>query len=507
MSRLQRVLSPLVDVRREEAPTAALLFAYSFLAMAAYNVIKPITRSAFIRDLGADNLPWMPLVTAFLIAGLMSGYAALMRRLPPRWGLPIVQASMAVLLVLFRGLFATRWWWVAAAFYIWGLVMGILLTSQFFTLANVLYDARQAKRLFGFVWAGAPLGGLAGAVVASSAQALGTFNLLLYSAAGMLACAGIVSAVVARERPDVALAAAAADTEQGVGAGQAIALLRRSRHLQTIALVIMFAAIGAQIIEQQLNMAAEAAKGRGDVDAITAFLGTVGIWMSAIAFVIQLGLTSRIHRMLGLGFALLVLPLGLATTAVVMLLNAALWAPGLARVLDQSLRYTVDKTTREILFMPLPADLKLQAKPFVDVTVDRFAKGLAGLLLLVLVQPWGLNLDWQHVSYASLGMTGLWVAAALRAKRGYVAAFRQGLERRELPAEEAALPAADLTTIETLIQELAHPDPQRVVYAIDVLEALEKGSLVTPLLLRHEAPAVRARALAALARLPAEAAA
>ena len=31
------------------------------------------------------------------------------------------------------------------------------------------------------------------------------------------------------------------------------------------------------------------------------------------------------------------------------LLNAALWAPSLARVLDTSLRYTVDKTTREIL--------------------------------------------------------------------------------------------------------------------------------------------------------------
>ena len=67
-----------------------------------------------------------------------------------------------------------------------------------------------------------------------------------------------------------------------------------------------------------------------------------------------------------------------------MLLNAALWAPALARVLDQSLRYTVDKTTREILFLPLPAELKLQAKPFVDVTVDRVGKGIGALLLLVL---------------------------------------------------------------------------------------------------------------------------
>ena len=58
----------------------------------------------------------------------------------------------------------------------------------------------------------------------------------------------------------------------------------------------------------------------------------------------------------------MVLPVSLGSTAVVMLLNAALWAPGLARVLDQSLRYTVDKTTREILFLPLPSDIKLQGE-------------------------------------------------------------------------------------------------------------------------------------------------
>ena len=43
----------------------------------------------------------------------------------------------------------------------------------------------------------------------------------------------------------------------------------------------------------------------------------------------------------------------------VTLLNGALWTAGLARVLDASLRYTVDKTSREILFLPLPADLSV----------------------------------------------------------------------------------------------------------------------------------------------------
>ena len=183
-----------------------------------------------------------------------------------------------------------------------------------------------------------------------------------------------------------------------------------------------------------------------------------------------------------------------------MLLNGALWAPGLARVLDQSLRYTVDKTTREILFLPLPSDIKLKAKSFVDVTVDRVAKAVGALLLLVLVKPWGLNLDWQRLSYASLAVTVVWIFMSLRARKGYLTAFRQSIERRDVVPAEVRLSGGDLSTIETLVQELAHPDPARVVYAIDMLESLDKRNLVTPLLLYHESPTVRQRALRAHGR-------
>ena len=82
--------------------------------------------------------------------------------------------------------------------------------------------------------------------------------------------------------------------------------------------------------------------------------------------------------------------------------------------------------------------------------------------------------------------------------RGYLAAFRQSIERRDVAPAEVRLSGGDLSTIETLVQELAQPDPARVVYAIDMLESLDKRNLVTPLLLYHESPAVRARALRAL---------
>ncbi len=242
-------------------------------------------------------------------------------------------------------------------------------------------------------------------------------------------------------------------------------------------------------------MAVAEAKGATNSDAIAAFLAQVTVYLSLIGFVIQVGLTSRIHRVLGIGFALLILPFSLGTTAVIMLFNRALWAPGLARVLDTSLRYTVDKTSREVLFLPLPSELKYRAKPFIDVTMDRFAKGMGALLILVLIKDWGFGLDWQQLSYASLTMVGLWALTAIAARREYLRSFRRSIEDQVVEPSTLRLNDPDPSSVETLVSELAHPDPKRALYAIDLLDAMDKRKLVTPLLLAHDSPAIRARAL------------
>jgi ATP:ADP antiporter, AAA family len=490
-----RALGHIGQVQVGEAATAFLMLTYSFLAMASYNAIKPITRSKFIDSLGADNLPYVQLAAGLLIGMIMVAYSWLMARLPRRWSLPIVQVGIVGLLVAFWFLFRVGGMWVSVAFYVAGLILGILLISQFWTLANLVYDPRQAKRLFGFIGAGAPLGGVAGSVLtARYVKQIGSVNILLVSAALMTLCVLIVVAIIVREQ----LSGLAAVPTEGakVRALQALDLLRNSRHLQIIALVISFAAIGAAIIEQQLNMAAAAV--HSQESAIAGFLAVIQAWTSAISFLVQFLFTSRIHRFLGIGFALLILPVSLGSTALVMLMVASLWAPGLARVLDQSLRYTVDKTSREILFMPLPSDIKLQAKPFVDVTVDRFAKGFGALILLLLIKPWGLHLNWQQLSYASLTMMVLWIVMVLRARRAYVETFRSSIGNRQVKPAEIRHEVADLSMLEVLVAELSNPDERKVLYAIEVLESLGKKSLITPLLSLHESSSIRLRALSAI---------
>ncbi len=499
-----RLLEKVVVLRPGEGTTAWLMFAYSFLAMTSYNIVKPITQSKFIDGLGALQVPLVELAAGLVIGVLMQGHSRAVSRLARKAIVPATLAGLMAILVVFWVLYQFADETVSVGFYVFGRLFGILVISQFWTLANALYDARQARRLFGFIGGGSSLGGMMGSsITLFAANTVGTTNLLLVSTAILGLCTLIVMVVV-RRQPEVAQADTTV-TEKGVGAGEAVALLRSSRHLQLIALVIGFAAVGSSIVGQQLFMAAEAS--RTSETEVARLLAQVGLYLSAAGFLVQVGLTSRIHRSLGLTFALLLLPITLGATGVVILLTASLWASGFARVADTTLRYTIDKTTREMLFLPLPSDVKLRAKPFVDVTVDRLGKAAGSLLVIPLIFDFGLGLDWVKLSYASLTMMALWIGFALIARREYLRTFRRSLGARAMEPSSVRLDVADPATTEALVEGLASPEETGVLYSMEMLETLDKRHLITPLLLHHDSAKVRIRALAALETSGAERAA
>jgi ATP:ADP antiporter, AAA family len=491
----KRVLGRAVSLREDEIEGALLMFAYSFLAMTAYNIFKPVTKSKAIDDLGSTNLPLVLLASSLLIGLIMHMYSSAARRVPRRQVVPLAQSALIVLLCIFWLLLHTGAVWVTIGLYFFGHILGILLISQFWTLANDIYDARQAKRLFGLIGGGACLGGALGNwITAVTIAKLGSNNLLLVSAAVLAVCVAIVWRIT--RHYDVG-EHGEFEEEISVGGREALRLLAESPHLRVLASIVGLAVMGAAVVDQQLSMAAEAQ--HVNPDDITAFLAKVGAYLSIAAFAVQVGLTSRIHRSWGIPAALLLLPVGLGTSATLILLTSELWAVGVARVLDGTLRYSVDKTTREVLFLPVPAGLRFRAKPFIDVTMEKFGKALAAILILVLIRPWGLGLDWRSLSYASLVLTAVWMAVALVGWREYQRAFRASIGSRAIAPGTMRADVADPATIETLVEELSHPDETAVLYAIDMLEALDKRHMVTPLLLQHESPRVRARTLRALA--------
>ena len=87
----------------------------------------------------------------------------------------------------------------------------------------------------------------------------------------------------------------------------------------------------------------------------------------------------------------------------------------------------------------------------------------------------GLGLNWQRLSYASLALTGVWVGIVYVAWREYRRAFRDSIGSRVIAPGTIRAELADTATIETLVDELAHPEEQSVLYAIEMLDALDSG--------------------------------
>ena len=83
-------------MRAAMKPTVALLmFAYSFLAMTSHNILKPITKSKFIDQLGADNLPYVLLASSVLIGVLMHLYGSADRgACPASTSIPLTQSAI-----------------------------------------------------------------------------------------------------------------------------------------------------------------------------------------------------------------------------------------------------------------------------------------------------------------------------------------------------------------------------------------------------------------------------
>jgi len=146
------ILKPFGLIRPTEAQMALLMFLYSFTVMTAYNAIKPAMRSQFIKSLDPTTCLTSCSLRASSLGFAMASYSRLITRLPHRWCLTIAQSGITAILLGFWILFrSTQAKWVSVAFYLFGSILAILLISQFWTLANIVFDPRQAKRLFGFI--------------------------------------------------------------------------------------------------------------------------------------------------------------------------------------------------------------------------------------------------------------------------------------------------------------------------------------------------------------------
>jgi AAA family ATP:ADP antiporter len=492
----------LLGIRPGEGSTAWLLFFYFFLLATIHYVGKSVRDSTYVDSLGATQLPFAYLAVALVSFPVLVLYARLTARFSQRLLIVSWSVIQAIGLVFFFWLFGYGSGWVSIAFYVWTAVAFGIGLSQYWSYANHRLDPRQARRLFAFIGAGGLLGAVPGGQIAKlMSVAYSTRSALLAAAALSLLTVGFVWLLERRRFQQPLVRRRTETMEQIRSARGGLRALRGSRLLLLIAALMFLATAVNQIVDLQFKWAVEEAKKVGGLEQLTTTFGDFYSVMGLLAFVFQIFFTQRIHRRLGVAFGLRVLPVSVAVSTVLLLLAygplmlAPLAAAYVLKLSETGFRHSVEQSSRELLFMPVPSPLRLQAKAFIDLFVQRVARGAAAILLLPVAYH---KVGPEHVGWATLLLVVLWLWVTAQARREYVSAFRDGL-RAGVMDQLPAVDVNDVTTITTLVEALGSADPRQVLHSLELLAVSGQHRLVPPLLLHHEDARVRRKVLAILA--------
>ncbi len=491
---MPKVVARILGLSEDELYRSWPIFAYLFLTMSGTVASKATRDALFLDRYAAVDLPYVDIAIAVL-----AGLAVALYIRASRW---VSLRTLQIGSLFFFAANCLMFWWFSLAhvgdgrlfiaIYLWVGIFSVLAPSQVWTLANFVLTTREAKRAFGFIGSGAILGWIVGGLTTRlTASWLGTETLLLWVAASLVLSAWLVHLAWQRAEP-------AADVSMpGLSFRASVREIAGSPYLRSIAWVVGLASFATTVAGWQFKAIAK--EQIPDTDQLAAFFGSFNMISGLASLGLQLLLTSRVLRSVGVGLALFIVPVAMASTSLGLLVFGSLLAVSALKASDQVLRYSIDKVTLELLYLPLSAAETFRVKPFIDTVIYRLGDGLGGVVVLV-GAAW---LGWTpvQVGWLTLAVVVAWLAAAAVARRQYVSNLQDSIRQHRLDAERAGGALLDRNASAALARKL-QGSPAEILYALSFFETWSEDGVQLAIadLLRHDSPDVRVRALALLSQ-------
>ncbi|MGC2766296.1 MAG: Npt1/Npt2 family nucleotide transporter [Candidatus Acidiferrum sp.] len=498
---MKRWLHRILNIDPEDLGRGLLLSSCLCLIISAYVIGKVARDALFLARFQAVQLPYVDIASGVLVGFVVAGYLRLryLTSLPTLLiGSQIFFAANCMVFWLLAHFYHPAW--LYPVFYIWVGTFGVLAPTQVWTLANYMLTTREAKRVFGMVGGGAILGWIfAGFVSKSVAGRFGTESLLLCMVPLLLISAALIHLAWRTDRFKLTESREPRAEASGAGQGDVQGSLRlvfSSKYLRALAVIIWISSFVTTLTGWQFKAIGK--EYFANKDRLAVFFGDFYFYVGILSFVFQLLLTTRFLRRFGIGTMLFVLPLTVLLGSSGLLIWGTLAAVVLLKGGDQVLRYSLDRSTVELLYLPLAQRVKLQAKWFIDTVIWRLGDGLAGVVVLIFATY--LHFAPKQISYIVLLAIVGWVAAALVGGRQYLAVLQDSLNKHRLSAEQASALALDRSTSELLANKLHVSDPKEILYALSFYE-VERARTPHPVirdLLQHSSGEVRQKALSIL---------
>jgi AAA family ATP:ADP antiporter len=495
---LSTVLESAFRIRPGEARRVGLMFLYLMGVVSTFIVSRTVRDTLFLSRYELSKLPLMYVAVAVGVAVASYGYSRIADR--HRRDLLITMS-----LISFAATFAAFWLalhlqrggtWLYPALYVVVEIIGAISIIQFWTFANDIYSAREAKRLFGVIGAGGVISNIiCGFAIGSIAPRIGSENLLLVCTTLLALCIIAVRAIAAISRSDLEQAVRKPKRSR-IGLAADSGAVLGSRHLKIIAGIVTLTFLTVTIVDYQFKVIAKDTYREAELAAYFGyFYGFTGI----VSSLFQFFLTSRILERSGIAVSLAILPIGLFTGASAMLavpMVSALAAVTLAKSAENIFRYTVNDATTQLLYVPVPSHYRGRAKAFIDGILKPVSIGVAGLAIMGLgrmLPKERFALDLAHVDIVLLS---IWILLVVGIRREYVKSLIKTLQSRGLDLSGPWSLRTDDATVRILKRTLESRNEDTVLHALELVPAVEADFNQELLkLLEYPSPKVRIAAV------------
>ncbi|MEN8123578.1 MAG: Npt1/Npt2 family nucleotide transporter [Bacteroidota bacterium] len=424
---IKNLINKSFNIREGEIKIAFLMQLYIFIIITVLLLVKPTVNALFLSKLGANNLPYGYLLIAIVAVFTSFFYNKLVKK----FSIKIIAAST---IILFAGCFFILGYvvyydildnWILYFYYLSLSLFGVMVTSQFWVIANIVFDIREAKRLFGFIGAGAIAGGIFGGYLTTFlAKYFGNSMVIFVAAFLLLLCLPIIlwiwkirvnklNKYIKEERK----------ADKKPISESSLQLVLKSKHLLNLSAIVGVSVLVAKLVDYQFSDFSH--KVYEDPDELASFFGFWFSTFNIVALLIQLFITNKLLARFGVSTNMLALPMGLVIGSILFLVFPELWVMILIKGVDGSFKQSVNKAAFELSILPISYETKKQTKPFIDVVVDSIATGLAGFLLLFVIKE--LKVDTIYITMIVLFFLFIWLLLIYRLRGTYFDAFRKNI--------------------------------------------------------------------------------
>jgi ATP:ADP antiporter, AAA family len=407
------------DVRPRELQPALLMFGFFFSVIAVFQILKPLKKGLFVAQFGAEHELIAKGINIDLAFTAMIGftylYNGLGRRQLVRFLVGFFLLTLLVFLIVLSDAPSTL---VNYAFYLFGDLWSTLWVATFWAFLNEISTTEQSERLYGLIGTGGLLGGVVGsALVAATVRTYSSTPLILL-------CLGFTALILlftewidrAIQRPEAVMSYREQPLRlEKVGFLSALdgaRMVAKSRYLLSIVAILALYEFCSQILDFQFSSVLAKAVGGGR--NTQAYLGSVYLATNIVAFTSQLILTTLLVKRSGPGAGLIILPVAMSLSSGAFWLDPSLLVGSLLIISDNGLNYSINQTSREMLFVPTSSDAQYKARAFTNMFVQRLAKGAATLLSAAFIL---IGTRW--LSPVTMTITMLWIWVALTTGRRF----------------------------------------------------------------------------------------